>query len=263
MRIVPAIACALALGAALPARAEPPMPWLGISYQELGGGGAVVTDVHPGTPAAAAGLRRNDLIVRADGAPVFDLGVQIRAAEIGKRFPLVVDRDGRRVLLQPRLTARPTPDEIVHLLLVGHDLPALGAVDAMGLAVRRDAWRGQPMALAVFDARCTSCAADVAGLVGELVARGIDDQVRVRALVLADSQVEFDALRALTPLPVDAWRVARQDGAGLLGALDGRSDGVVLVADRDGRIRYAAAASSGALAHDGACQVVTGLVAPR
>lgn len=262
MRIALALALALALGRPAPARAEPPMPWLGISYQQLGGGGVVVTEVHPGTPAATAGLRPNDLIVRADGAPVFDLGVQIRAAEIGKRFPLVIDRDGRRVLLAPRLAARPAPDEIVHLLLVGHDLPALAAVDELGLPVRRDAWRGQPMALAVFDARCDACARDVAGLVGELAARGVDDRVRLRAVVLADTQVELDALRALTPLPIAAWRVARTDGVGLLGALDGRVDGVVLVADGDGRIRYAAAASSGELAHDGACQVVTGLIAP-
>lgn len=263
MRLVVALAIVGALGAPVVGDVDRPTPWLGITYQQLAGGGAVVTEVHPGTPAAAAGLRQHDVLIRADGQPIRDLGEQIRAAEIGARFPLVIDRDGRRVLALPRLIARPTPDEIVHLLLVGHDLPALPAFDEVGLAVQREAWRAGPMVVAVFDARCDACAMEVGGLVDELAARGVGEPVRARALVLADSTTEFDALRTLVPLPITSWRVERAAGLGLLGALDGRADGVVLVTDRDGRIRYAAAVSSGALAHDGACQVVAALVAPR
>ncbi|MBK9037126.1 MAG: PDZ domain-containing protein [Myxococcales bacterium] len=263
MRMVVALAIVGALAAPLAADEAGPTPWLGITYQQLGGGGAIVTEVHPGTPAAAAGLRRHDVLVSADGRPIRDLGQQIRDAEIGARFPLVIDRDGRRVLALPRLVARPTPDEILHLLLVGHDLPALPAFDEVGLTVRREAWRVGPMVVAVFDARCDACAVEIGGLVDELAARGVGEPVQVRALVLADSTVEFDALRALVPMPITAWRVERDAGSGLLGALDGGTDGAVLVTDRDGRIRYAAAVSSGALAHDGACQVVTALVAPR
>lgn len=259
--VVAAIAAAMVAVVPVAADEPAPTPWLGISYQPLPGGGVEVTEVHPNTPAAAAGLRPHDVVLAANGQPIYELGQQIRRASIGRRFPLVVSREGRRLLVTPRLTARPTPDELVHALLVGHDLPALTAVDALGVTVRRDSWRGRPMVAVVFDARCEACASALPGLADELARGGVAERATVRALVLADSQTEFEALRARVPLAIPAWRVERREGAALLGALEGRADGAVLVLDADTRIRYAAALSSGALAHDGACQVAAGLLA--
>ena len=106
--IVLAAIAAAALGiTGAPVAADEPAPkaWLGISYQPLPGGGVEVTEVHPNTPAAAAGLRPHDLVLAANGQPIYELGQQIRRAAIGRRFPLVVSREGRRLLVTPRLTA--------------------------------------------------------------------------------------------------------------------------------------------------------------
>lgn len=252
------LAAILAIAATGTVAADEAPPWLGVAYNEVPGG-VEVTEVHAGTPAAAAGLRPHDVVLAANGQPIYEFGRQIRGATIGRRFPLVVARDGRRLLITPRLMARPSPDELIHGLLVGRDLPALTAVDALGVAVRRERWRGRPMVAVVFDARCGACAAALPPLAAELDRDGVDGGVAVRALVLADSQTEFAALRDLVPLAIPAWRVERRDGAALLGALDAHNDGAVLVVGGDTRIRFAAAMSSGALANEGACQVAASL----
>jgi Do/DeqQ family serine protease len=59
--------------------------------------GAVIARVQPGSPAAAAGLRRDDLIVALDGAPITsgsDLRNRIGLTRIGDAVALTVDRRG-------------------------------------------------------------------------------------------------------------------------------------------------------------------------
>jgi S1-C subfamily serine protease len=67
---------------------------------ELGqAGGVEVIEVVPGSPAAAAGLRPEDLIVAVDGAPVErvqDLQEQMTGERIGRRVALSIVRAGRR-----------------------------------------------------------------------------------------------------------------------------------------------------------------------
>jgi membrane-associated protease RseP (regulator of RpoE activity) len=159
-----------ALGPVAPVTAAPedgPTPWLGVTYKPNPWGAVLITEVHPGGPAASAGLRSGDMLHALDGTPILDLGEQIRAAGLGARIRLTLERDGRAVVLRVRLAARPSPDELVHLALHGRALPRLPAVDGVGQPVRALAVRGAPTAVALFDARCATVrrAGEPAGVV--------------------------------------------------------------------------------------------------
>jgi serine protease Do len=81
--------------------------WLGVYIQPLtaevaaqrgleGKGGALVSEVRPGTPGARAGLAPDDVILRFDGQAVDhrDLPWRVATAGAGKRIPVVIQRDG-------------------------------------------------------------------------------------------------------------------------------------------------------------------------
>jgi PDZ domain-containing secreted protein len=80
--------------------------------------GAQIDVVVPGTPAAAAGVRCNDLVTAIDGKPVHtaeDLGRAIRALPVGARARITVERtdgDGHTttVQLDARLSGTPALD---------------------------------------------------------------------------------------------------------------------------------------------------------
>lgn len=261
----PAVAVVLialaALGPVAPVTAAPedgPTPWLGVTYKPNPWGAVLITEVHPGGPAASAGLRSGDMLHALDGTPILDLGEQIRAAGLGARIRLTLERDGRAVVLRVRLAARPSPDELVHLALHGRALPRLPAVDGVGQPVRALAVRGAPTAVALFDARCAPCAAQVNRLASSLPIGA----PRVRAVVLADSAEEFAALRAVTPMAASLAWVARPVAAGLISTLDPTVDGALIVVDGGGVIRFAAAVGSDA-AIDGAAHAVANLIAAR
>jgi S1-C subfamily serine protease len=72
--------------------------------------GALVSRVAPRGPAAEAGLRRGDLVVRFGNQPVRardQLIVAIRRAEIGVPVPVTVLRRGRQLVLQVTPTDQP------------------------------------------------------------------------------------------------------------------------------------------------------------
>jgi len=85
--------------------------WLGVQLADLtpeiaegfgikSDNGVVISSVLKDQPAERAGLRRNDVIVEFDGQPVTDLQkFRLRVADtpIGRRVPLVVLRDGKRI----------------------------------------------------------------------------------------------------------------------------------------------------------------------
>jgi len=59
--------------------------------------GAVIAEVVGGSPAEAAGLRKGDIVVAADGAPIrsaAQLRNRIGLAPLGSRVGLRVERDG-------------------------------------------------------------------------------------------------------------------------------------------------------------------------
>jgi serine protease Do len=94
--------------------------WMGVGLAELtpelaegfgikGSKGVVVQSVRAGQPAALAGLKRNDVIVELNGAPVEDMQkFRLRVADmpVGSRINLVVLRDGRRLPITLTLAER-------------------------------------------------------------------------------------------------------------------------------------------------------------
>jgi serine protease Do len=92
---------------------------LGIEYQEIGDQlaryfkladetGVLVTRVEEESPAAKAGMKAGDVILRIGGAPVKDgeaLRDAMRKAEAGQEIAVTVQREGRPVELKVKLAA--------------------------------------------------------------------------------------------------------------------------------------------------------------
>ncbi len=88
--------------------------YLGVTIQPAidGSAGAVVTQVVPGTAAAAAGVQVDDRVIRVNGAPIADeddLGAHIGDREAGDAVELVLVRDGVELVLEVELGER-TPE---------------------------------------------------------------------------------------------------------------------------------------------------------
>ncbi len=95
--------------------------WLGVSVQPLSdelaqalgvkdARGAVVSRVYPDGPAAAAGLKQNDVIVGFDGTPVDDYHTLQRLsaeAEVGRTVALDVVRRGQRAAVKVKIAEAP------------------------------------------------------------------------------------------------------------------------------------------------------------
>jgi serine protease Do len=108
----------------LKVRGEVVRGWLGIGLRDIvpkdlealgleGPGGVVVTDVWTGSPAAAAGMLKNDVIVRFGSAAVRNtkgLLLAIARAPVGSSAAVEVLRKGRPVRLSVLVAAR--PDEL-------------------------------------------------------------------------------------------------------------------------------------------------------
>jgi len=71
--------------------------------------GVIIQSIQDGSPAAKAGLRRNDVIVDMDGTPVTDLSkfrLRIADTPVGTRVKLGLLRDGKRLTADVTLTDR-------------------------------------------------------------------------------------------------------------------------------------------------------------
>ncbi len=96
-------------------------PWLGVSMQrvtpDLAAGfglarpaGLVVKEVFPGGPGAAAGLKRNDVIVAMRDQPIDDeagLRFRLSTLQVGTTVPVRVIRGGKEVVVDLKLAAPP------------------------------------------------------------------------------------------------------------------------------------------------------------
>ena len=88
----------------------PPKPFLGVSLQASEGGGAVIGEVFPDTPAAKAGLRSGDRVVAVGDARVRSAGDLHRLLEgraVGDRVLLKVHRGEDRLRLEVVLGEAP------------------------------------------------------------------------------------------------------------------------------------------------------------
>jgi putative serine protease PepD len=78
-------------------------PEIAERYDLKGRTGALIREVEPGSPAARAGMRPGDLVVRINGAEVNgwdELVVNVRKVDVGQTVPAVVVREGRELTLQ-------------------------------------------------------------------------------------------------------------------------------------------------------------------
>jgi serine protease Do len=119
--------------------------WLGVGVQPLtpeiaqklglpDTRGALVAQVRAGSPAAAAGIERGDVLVGFRGAEILDLRAlprAVSAAPVGARVPMQVIRDGRRIEVEVELVEGPEAP----LPAVARERPA-GGVERYGLAVQ-------------------------------------------------------------------------------------------------------------------------------
>src|SRR5262249_7198504 len=88
--------------------------WLGIFFTD-NSNEARIADVIPDSPADKAGLKPGDLIVAIDDATVADrdaVVTAIRAAKVGQRVKLKVDRAGKEMTFVVKLGERPAEDQI-------------------------------------------------------------------------------------------------------------------------------------------------------
>jgi S1-C subfamily serine protease len=81
---------------------EPSIGFLGVSGSEPASGraGALVTEVHPGTPAAGAGLQPGDLITSFDGRRIesmLELAAAVRSTDPGTNVALELVRSGATI----------------------------------------------------------------------------------------------------------------------------------------------------------------------
>jgi serine protease Do len=73
-------------------------------------GGALVTDVQPDSPAAVAGLKSQDVIVKFNGTPIHNhrqLSAVVSRTAIGTAVPLTVIRNGKEVKLTVTVKQQP------------------------------------------------------------------------------------------------------------------------------------------------------------
>ena len=84
-------------------------PYLGVRYETTADGAQIVY-VEPGGPAELAGLRKQDVILAVDGAPVGaghpDLAARILEHKPGEKVELRVRRDDKELKLEATLAAQ-------------------------------------------------------------------------------------------------------------------------------------------------------------
>src|SRR5262245_21043773 len=140
---------------------RPVRPWLGVTGQALSrdlaegfgldrAGGVVLNQVHPKSPAAAAGLELGDVILAFDDHEVLDPGglrFRVATAKIGSNVTLKVLRDGHPENVVIKLVAAPEEPPRDETLLDGDEPLAGATIVNLSPAVAEelgvdDAWDG-------------------------------------------------------------------------------------------------------------------------
>ena len=117
-----------------------PRPWMGVSMADAEAGGALVRHVVRSSPAAKAGVREGDRVVRVDGARSAtsrDVMNLVAAHAVGEHVALTVARDNAEKTLRIDLAAFPSHDDILKMDHVGSPAPAWKGVQQVSGSVPR------------------------------------------------------------------------------------------------------------------------------
>lgn len=137
VRSLSVLAAGAATGAALlvparSARAGAGGPWLGVTMEKAKAGlGVAILHAVRGSPAAKAGILDGDRLLKVDGGAVAspaDVSAKVAAKGVGGTVALELVRGGKVVTASATLVARPAPEQIFRMELVGEKLPALPAL---------------------------------------------------------------------------------------------------------------------------------------
>jgi peroxiredoxin len=137
--------------------------WLGVGMEKPKAlGGVVVTRVIRGSPAAAKGVRPNDRIVKVDGKLVTepsDVSGAVAAKGAGKSVVLELVRDAQPLSVTVDLAARPSPEQVFRMDMVGRKLASLPplALAAGPGPVAYPALDGRVVLVDLFATWCGAC----------------------------------------------------------------------------------------------------------
>jgi thiol-disulfide isomerase/thioredoxin len=137
--------------------------WLGVAMEKPKAlPGVIVTRVIRGSPAALKGLKVNDRIVKVDGKGVAepsDVSGAVSAKGAGKTIAIELVRDAQPLTLNVDLAARPTPEQVFRMDMLGRkitSLPPLALASGPG-PVSYPALDGRVVLIDMFATWCGAC----------------------------------------------------------------------------------------------------------
>lgn len=137
--------------------------WIGIGMKQTEGG-VVVANVLRTSPAASAGLRVGDRLVRINARTVNtpeEVGAVVQALPPGSKATFDIRRDDEVRLLHATVEAKPDREEMLRRELVGQSAPSISELRTVQGAVV-PSWsrlRGHPVILEFWASWCVACRA--------------------------------------------------------------------------------------------------------
>lgn len=133
--------------------------WLGFTMEKKPGG-VEVLKVLDGSPARKAGMKKGDLVFRAEGNRVTDPSDILKSyakKRVGDTVTLVLARKGKERKVVLRLTKQPPLEQMLRLLLRGERARSFKATGVDGATVTLDSLKGNVVLLEFWATWCTSC----------------------------------------------------------------------------------------------------------